>query len=396
MSGSASFSISSQGVVVSGFEPDQVKLAFSELFGVPPEKAAAYTDKQKLIKKDLSEKDAEAYRMSLEAIGVAVVVHGYADGSDMPEVIEAKPSIDSLSLLPTGDEIEEPLVTSPTKPKGFSCPKCDLGQTQSAECIGCGVIFEKLHAALSTVSAVGGSNGLTEKPRTTGAKPRGSVSVEHDSDRFPVMAFVVPIVVMIACAFLWKFIALSMDRELGLIAWGIGGAIGAAAVFSGARGQAAAAMCAVLVVIAIFGGKYMFISSYQEDIASIISDASSEEMQDFMDMMNYESEVFAQISRDETSIKQFMYDYEYTEASQPRAVTDEELAEFREYIQPMLEDGVESTMSAEQYFAQAVPQLGAAMNESVWSWVFESLGLIDMLFLFLGCGTAFRLVSEAN
>ena len=62
-----------------------------------------------------------------------------------------------------------------------------------------------------------------------------------------------------------------------------------------------------------------------------------------------------------------MYDYDYTAASTPVLVSADELVEFREYIQPMLESGADTPIDMDQFLTQAAPALGAAVNESVGS-----------------------------
>ena len=188
-----------------------------------------------------------------------------------PKAVSFPASSLRLSLIPTGDETEEPVNAAPVKSKEFFCPKCELAQSPSAECVGCGVIFAEYQAAASAVSDVDSSASVAEKQPVDGAAARTRPSVSRDDDH-------------------------EGDRE-GVTAMAIGGAIGFAAAASGARGNVAAAACAVLVVMAIFGGKYMYMymSSYQQDIANMLNDESSMEMQELMEMVIYEAEEFALI-----------------------------------------------------------------------------------------------------
>jgi len=419
MSENTTYSVSSMGAVLPGFDAEKVKLTFSEVFGVPAEKASVYTDNKKLIKKGLSQQDAETYRSNLEAIGLAVVIHAHTPGSQKPTMVE-KPvptdSLDSLSLLPSDDELTASVAPAGTvapgaaaastkaagdspaaavsAAKSFSCPKCALEQAKTNECIGCGVFVDKFLATASAQASQDASAVESSTRKVVSRNQRDEDDIEV-SDGFNIKSLVVPIVVMIVCAFVWKMIALTLGKELGAVSWGIGGAIGASAVAAGVRGQTGAIACAVLVAMAIFGGKYMFMSSAQQEVVAMLNDVSSAEMQQVIYMVNSEAQDFAEYDKDDDSIKSFMYYYDYTEASDPDMVTKAELEEFKENVVPMFEQAENGDVDPREFVTKAVPELGAAMNESVWSLVFESLGVLDFIFLLFGCSTAFGMVRKA-
>lgn len=128
---------------------------------------------------------------------------------------------------------------------------------------------------------------------------------------------ILPAAAAVLGAFLWYGIAISLDYEFGLIAWLIGGAVGYAATLGGVRGEAAGAVCALLVVAAILGGKYMTMSSFQTDLAETLAGATEYEGVELMEI--YQEELkdardFADLPGDEASLRQFMVSHLYREA----------------------------------------------------------------------------------
>jgi len=440
MSEEVTYSIGSTGGVMPGHDPDDVRAAFSKLFGVPAEKASAFTDTQKLLKKGLSEESVESYRAKLTAIGLSVDVHAHIEGVDeaifieppaapegleggltvTPSVDEPKPQAVPASTAPstaapstaapatatatataapstTAQATATPAVSAAatTEADGFRCPKCDLAQTPAKACARCGIIIEKFLAASSARQKQ--RPGASSTQQTKDSTALDNDDEQSTAGELNAKIFIVPVVVTIASAFLWKIIAQTFDLELGIFAWAIGGVIGFFAVQAGTRGHTAAGICAVLVVFAIFGGKYMFHSSWQQELSALLNDEMSGSMQEYVDTINYEAAEFAQIPKDPASIKNFMVEYEYSAASSAASVTDDQLADFEQHMRPMLESaGAGKTATVDTFLNDAVPELGAATSGSVWNLVFSSLGLLDFVFILLGCGTAFRLVSEAD
>jgi len=250
----------------------------------------------------------------------------------------------------------------------FTCPKCQREQQKAIECIGCGIIFEKynIYDDVEPVNA-------------------------EVTSRRPLIAFIAPAVAAIVCAVICKVLALSSGFQFGLLAWAIGGAVGATAVIAGGRGNVTGGFCAVLALLAIFGGKYMIMSDQHRDFTAILtSDESTKHMSQIYEQTNQEAREFATIDKSDSSVKQFMIDHDYTEADALLFVTDSELKTFRDEIQPWLESDNPLGMYADSEFGE--PNLAAAVSEvSPMSMLVKSVGLIDLLFIFFGLGTTFQL-----
>ena len=81
----------------------------------------------------------------------------------------------------------------------------------------------------------------------------------------------------------------------------------------------------------------------------------------------------------------------YTFATDAASVSDAELADFREYVEPELLAMAENPPSFEEWQAGSMQSLE---DLSPWAMMMEDFGILDILFIFLGIGTAFRLASQ--
>jgi len=391
MSESAIYSVSTNGAAVSGFEIENVIATFASAFGVPPEKAATYVQQPKLVKKNLSLEDAEAYRQRLAEIGVSVVVKEHTANGVRDVDTNTAGDAGVLGLVPAENEPET--AAEANSNTGFICPKCDLPQEKSDQCAGCGIFFEK-YFANSTAS-----NSHPEVAGTTNpvqaSRQRAAVRQDHDTDEdtFSIGILVLPIAAAIIGAFVWKFIAITFGFELGLIAWAIGGATGAAAAMAGGRGEGIGVACAVLALLAIFGGKYMIMSSYQAQWSDALAgNGEPGLLEGVYEEVSADAKAFAKISKDDSSIKTFMVQHEYSDAKKGLFVTDAELDDFRMYTQPWLEASNTQGSSAEEWASDQLAEVGDSLSDvSTTSLVFSSLELLDIVFVLLGISTAFQL-----
>ncbi|MEE9320101.1 MAG: hypothetical protein V3U76_06610 [Granulosicoccus sp.] len=391
MSTSATYSISSSGAVESGFEIENVVTAFSSIFGVPTDKAAVYVEKQKLIKKDLSRKDAEAYKQQLMKIGMSVTLNEHTEDGNRPLAVTSEPKPDGLSLVQV-DDMPSTAASSGAK-TGFSCPKCQLAQSKSEQCTGCGIFFDKFKqndAAIARAIPQEISYTDTETPRS---RPTNRVQIETNDNTFSMASIALPIAAAVVGAVVWKLIAVAFGYELGLVAWGIGGAVGTAAAMTGGRGTGIGIVCALLALMAIFGGKYMTMASYQSEVAELFGDSDNMgELQAALEEVTLDAEAFATIRKDDDSIKAFMVEHEYSDAKTALFVTNAELSDFREYTQPWLEDHIDNDSSSSDWNDSDLMELErSVVGASTTSMVIDSLGPLDLLFLFLGLSTAFQL-----
>ena len=408
-SSTGTWSVRSAGRIAEGKRPPEVVSAFAGKFSIPEEKALKYLQPNKLIKKGLSENAARVYQQQLNALGLVVVLQdanqpGVSITPEPEATIALEPVSDApqpaalaaepVSVVPEPALQNESAVStvSPANnvSSGFSCPKCQLEQTRTKQCEGCGIFFDKLEPRQ------GAQSRDSAQERVDLRAENGS---DDEADAFPMAALAAAAGAALGGALLWKFIAMQFDLELGLIAWGIGGAIGFAAAALGGRGNAMGACCAMLVVLSIFGGKYLYISSYMDMALGVIEDSSGQDWVDAVySEIDAEREAFAAIPKDDNSIRQFMIDYDYTEATKVALVPPDDLDYFNEEFRPWLEMESEDEAAGDAYGAyEAPPEFGAAFDDfSVTSLVIESLGPLDLLFLFFGISTAFRLAQQGS
>lgn len=415
MSCPVTYSVSTSGGVIDGHEPESVIEAFCSAFGIKQEKATEYIDKKKLVKKDLSEAQAKVYRDKLAQIGVPVTLEKHGD------------EFGGMSLLPTGDEKEQSgsissghtgvqsvgaaaavgtvasgastnsqTASQSTTAGGFSCPKCQLQQKRAEQCSGCGVYIDKFLAA----SAARNSSSLNDSADDAAVayvKKRVEADNKAWDGEYSYGYLPFAIAAAVVSAMVWYFIGKSFDREIGFIAIAVGGLIGYTAYWSGSRGHVNGVICACLVVLAMAGGKYMLAGHYhdymQADFSDVFEDSGA--TANFDDLYNetlVEAEAYAQVDKDSPiSVKLFMIEHGYTEATSVVNVGDSELDDFLEYssyeLEMMHEYAGEYTNGADMFSAVLEDTLGSYTRGDVfWSlW-----GLFDLAFIFFGASAAYR------
>lgn len=372
-----SFNIISTGQILKGFSEQQAVSAMAALFKISTERATAYLGNRRTLKTQLDESKAVLYKRKLESIGLLV---------EIEKITPAAPklSLEPLALQPlaTDPQTSPPTAnTTATHAPEFSCPKCGLAQKRAEQCVGCGVF---MHKVLAKTQAIPNAAALSNSP------PDAVVEDLTPVQSISPAAIGVAVAAAFAGALLWKFIALVFHIELGLIAWGIGGAIGFAAAAMGARGMPAAVLCAALAFFAIMGGKYLVIQSlHQNMVGMLTSNVSDEEWQqayndDLELARNYVNNVVT-----DSEVRQFMVDNYYSEADNAEQVTSEEVVEFKLSTEPHFRELANNPQGYEQWRERT---LGAVTGtKSTWALVKEDFGALDFLFLFLGIGTAFRL-----
>ncbi|HHJ16924.1 MAG TPA: hypothetical protein ENJ80_09525 [Gammaproteobacteria bacterium] len=326
-----------------------------------------------MIKKKIDRKIADAYKKKLESIGLVITLKEHAAPA---------PAGEELALVPTDDEIrtestpEAP--TSALKSNNITCPKCGQEQPPGREqCEGCGVYLQKvLNRATDTGSTV------QEQPADVTGEPAFSKEESLTGKSLAAGA-----AAALVGALVWNFIANAFGYELGLVAWAVGGAVGFAVAATGSRGQNAGIACAALALVAIFGGKYMIYSGLEDEIADAIA-SSMGEIRSIYDREMTAADAYANV-RDDNALRQFMVDHEYSGSYNAGDVTEEEIADFRENSAPRLDDFVYRKPSFDDWYHNTFEvDLG---NISTTDIVMAALGPVDILFLFLGVGTAFRL-----
>jgi len=357
-----------------GFLLNQVIDDFSAIFSIPPERVAELLKDQWVIKKDVDLATAETYREKLEAIGLVVTLKGY--------VPPASDADGSLSLMPLDDKpASEDVADGQGGASNLNvvvCPKCHLEQPAgSDECTGCGVFMQKVQGQAGEADAefVAPTAGRDEKSEPVVSEGLSGKSIGAGA------------AAALLGALIWYFIANVSGYELGLVAWGIGALIGFVVAAMGSRGQMAGVACAVLAVVAILAGKFMIYSSFQDEFTAAM-DQSKEEVRYLYDGEMAAAKAYARVS-DEESLRQFMVDHQFSEAYRAEGVSLQEIESFQSenkirltlyaYASPEFEDWYQTT------FIANLPEI------STLEIVKEGLSPIDLLFLFLGVATAFRL-----
>lgn len=376
------YNIVSSGELVDGFYLTDVQVAFAELFKCSEDKAKAVVGKKVTLKKQVDERTAKAYKSKLESIGLAVDLHAN------------KPPLGlSLSLQPIeGDQTKQdsamPVDNSVTgRTDTMVCPKCNLEQPKTEQCTECGVY---IHKVLKTENPQPTNvEASTKSQNTSGNSEIGDVVI---TDAFNFKAVIAAGLVAVFGALVWKYIAMEFDRELGLIAWAIGGAVGFTSALMGSRGQNAGIICGVFTVIAILGGKYLFYSDMQGQIQAAFQEVGQEEfMRVAYENFSYEADQYALVT-DDQSIKTFMVDFGYTDNTQVEAISNRELSEFKADVAPELVEMHENKPNYEEWVEFNLTP--AFTSDGALSAVVESLDWLDLLFLLFGVATAFRLGSR--
>ena len=371
MEDSLTYNVVSSGNLVTEFDLSDVQGAVADLFKITPEKAGSIVGKRAVLKKGLDHKQANAYKQKLESIGLEIVLK-----PNEKKVIAPL----SLSLEPIEDK--SLVIAVPEAPVAntdrVTCEKCQLEQPKSTQCTGCGVYFHKISPVVENVSV----NSVRNK-----VDANNDDTVVMAGDALKANGIIAGIVAAVLGALLWKGIVVAFEYELGLIAWAIGGAIGFAVAFTGSKGQASGVMCGVLALVAILGGKYMVIESFRAELTDIVSSASVE-LTAVYDAQVEEAKAFSKDVTDEQSLRQFIVDYEYSDSYEVKGVTVDEIAYFKESMEPSF-DALNNGVEYEEWYNNSFQ--GQIANYSTLEVMQDDFGFMDVLFLFLGVGTAFRL-----
>ncbi len=378
------------GALCAGTTEDDAATAMARLFKIPPERAAGYIGQRRTIKSNLSASKAEQYKQKIEALGLVV------------ELEDTAAKTFELALEPIADASEapqpksEPVEAQPKAqthapdPKRMTCPKCQLEQDKAIECQGCGVIIEKALAAQTINAEPAPSQKPSRLSATQDDTKETEVYDEVTAEGLPMLALGAAAGTALLGAFLWKFIAVTFSYELGIIAWGLGGAIGFAAAAAGARGLASGVACALLALLAIFGGKYLTVQSFQNNLAAFLTQSIPEEAlaEAYAEELDAAKVYLETVITDEDR-RVYMVDYYYSESEYPEEISDEELAVFKNETEPYLLNLANNPPGYEGWLNQNIDLY--AEDISTWALMKEDLGALDFLFLFLGMGTAFRL-----
>lgn len=190
-------------------------------------------------------------------------------------------------------------------------------------------------------------------------------------------------------ALAWGALTYFTGYEVGYVAWGVGLLVGGTAVAFGGRGSLCGVVCAGLAVGAIFLGKVLAVQfSIDHELKNIATQALSREQ---YDESVQEAADFAALSSPGDYPK-FMVEHGYVVDKPVNRVTTEEIHTFEQESIPNLRWLQTEKPSYEDWRARRnehIDEFTASLP--IASLVFENLGAIDLIFAFLGIGTAYKL-----
>ena len=379
MSEMSAYTVISTGQLQEDFGLEDVKNSFAKLFKTTPEKASAYVGVKKVLKKNLDHKKAHTLKTRLEQIGMVIALkeHKSAAADAMPLSIEEKTPVEEDNMM--------------------VCPKCNLRQEKAEQCAGCGVYIQKLIAPSASDTVIGQSTimkapNMDQAANATGITAAPSIETSNGGKGLNVVGIAAAAGVAIIGALLWKYITVWFGYEFAIIAIGIGAGVGIAAVMFESEGMATGALCAIFTLLSIFGGKYMAMSYLQETWTQDITAAIEGEEDIYKAYYQQDlkaAEAFGDGIEDKKELIAFLKEHGYEEYYDVNNISDAEIADFNEYVVPHLKRISDTNPSFEEWLQGSFQE--NVENISTSSLVFLDFGLMGILFLILGVGTAFKM-----
>lgn len=187
-------------------------------------------------------------------------------------------------------------------------------------------------------------------------------------------------------AILWATIGVATGLEIGYVAWAVGALVGVGCYALGGRGQAAGTVAAVVALVSIFAGKALIVRHL----------LGSNAVEQVYNLLLPKAEAFAAV-RSEEEYPAYMVAHEFTEAKRAEDVKPEEVALFKAFTAPVLEDLGKNRPTVDEWRERPVVKAGfdqLSSNSTVFAIVLSCLTPIDLIFLFLGVGTAYRICRQ--
>ncbi|MEN0044949.1 MAG: hypothetical protein AAF769_14410 [Pseudomonadota bacterium] len=408
MTDSATFDVVTTGKLEPGFKLADVQQKLIAAMKLKPEQAAQFFERPRVVKKGQTQANAEKICAQLARLGVSAEVKDTAPQMAPPPPPDKLIFEDSVAASSAPELAIVDDASLPSSGGGdFACPKCGHVQVKKEQCENCGVWFHKLEppvdgpapaigrpdspAALSAAAPAAAAASQAEPAAPMESQLR---EAPPDNSSLSPAAIGAAAAAALVGAWVWKFVAVTFQFEFGLIAWGIGGAVGAAAAGMGSRGMKAGVVCAVLALGSIVVGKYWSYSAVLDQLQELVMSAMASDADEMRAVYEEELEdgrILIAGSGSDDFTRRFMIDRFYSDASRPGDISDSELADFREYQAPRLREIAESNASFGEWQQLSV----GAMNEiPILQLMREDLGAFDFIFAFLGIGTAFRLGSK--
>ena len=184
--------------------------------------------------------------------------------------------------------------------------------------------------------------------------------------------------------FLWYFLIKVKGYEIGYVAWGVGVVVGFGGRLPSPRGShALGIVCGVCALVAILGGQYFaLLAIMDKEMTKLLSQGYREQMQVAQTAVN---------AKTREEIVQFLADHH---EQQPSEITEKDITEFKEKELPKHQDFVNGKPSKEEYVNKMKSVTSAFIPKGA---IFkESIGVLTLLWIFLGVGTAWKIGSGAN
>ncbi len=389
------------GHILEGFDPADVRKHLVTALRLKPDQAERFFEKSRVVKKGLSQASADKLCSQLAKLGVAAELRSPAAPVTSPPVEPTPAPQREPGAVPSQLEIVDYESNASPRQATIECPNCQHVQAKAEQCESCGVWFHKFDPSAAPVAPVSTSEMVpgvgADSQAADSTVETVSYSDASEQGALSPVAIAAAAVAALLGAWVWKFVAVSFEIEFGLIAWGIGGAVGFAAASAGSRGVQAGVVCAILAFGAIVLGKYWaysaFVDQVQDAIAEVMAVAGDEELYSYFEEGVEEAQVFVNGSGSDDFVRRFMVERGYTDATDPSRVSAAELADFREYTEPVLREMAAGSQDFEEWQASSVE---AFDQISPWAMMREDFGVLDIVFALLGIGTAFRLGSRTN
>ncbi|MEM9171220.1 MAG: hypothetical protein AAGA84_00790 [Pseudomonadota bacterium] len=358
MNNERSFNVVSTGDIVEGIERVQVLGHLQSVLKLPAAQAEQFFDRPRVIKKNQPEPVAVKLQSQLKQLGVVSILQPVLPAPSQPVAPTSPPpsvsqSVEGLTLV----EDDAPPTETVAPPEQTSTYSSTISTTQ-------------------TISA---------------AVPTAAV-VKEEPGSFNIVALGAALMTALAGAWVWQFIGLKFGYELGLIAWGIGGAVGFAAAACGSRGMVAGIVCGALVVLSLALGKVWTYNGFSDQVLAL-AQSDSEEFLGYYEEEQEDARLLVRGDGSDRFVRQFMYERDYTDADSADAISQAEIDEFREFVEPDLRRVAANPQSFEEWKDSG---FGLIEDLSTWEIIRNDFGFLDILFLFLGVGTAFRMASQIS
>ncbi len=187
-------------------------------------------------------------------------------------------------------------------------------------------------------------------------------------------------------AVVWAGIGIKTETEIGWLAWGIGALIGFGTIKAGGAGMRPAVLAAVLAACSICGGRVVLTNHFVN--AARDQHLSSERFRDELLEMKSDALDFSHLKGelDDEAWAQFLVEHNYVAKDGTQNFDAQALAERRANLIPRLKQL--RTPSGELDYLDDV-----RASYSLLEALKDNLSPIDILFLLLGIGTAFKMVA---